>query len=144
MHATATTHDLALGEFEVSKQFVAWQQGEPDREWDALMLLDAYLRGLAPKPLRRGWDRDRPVVVMSRLPGKPLGDRALTTEQTAALATAMAELHAAVPARELAHFPQRIWHHGSRTGTNGLSAQPDDWSRPYYCPLAHKAGIDCC
>jgi aminoglycoside phosphotransferase len=103
------THDLTIGSAEVFKRFLSWQRGEPDREWAALAALADHAPGLAPKPLRRTVDRGWPIVVMSRLPGAPLGDRAMTPRQVAAVAAAMTELHDALPAAELTQFPQRIW-----------------------------------
>jgi Ser/Thr protein kinase RdoA (MazF antagonist) len=106
----ASTHGLTIGISEVSKRFTSWHRGEPDREWGALKALAAHAPGLAPRPLRRTVEEGRPVVVMSRLPGMPLGDRPLTPLQVTAVADAMTKLHGAVPAAELSRFPRRIWH----------------------------------
>jgi Ser/Thr protein kinase RdoA (MazF antagonist) len=106
----ASTHGLAIGISEVSKRFTSWQRGEPGREWDALRILSDHAPGLAPRPLRRTVEDGRPVVVMSRLPGTPLGGRPSTPRQVTAVADAMTTLHGAVPAAELSRFPRRIWH----------------------------------
>jgi Ser/Thr protein kinase RdoA (MazF antagonist) len=106
----ASTHDLTIGVSEVTKRFTSWQRGEADREWEALKALADRAPGLAPRPLRRTVDAGRPVVVMSRLPGLPLGDRPLAPSQVTAVADAMKELHEALPLGELRRLPRRIWH----------------------------------
>jgi hypothetical protein len=105
-----STHDVAIGPATVEKRFTAWARGEPDREWRALAALAAHAPGLAPEPVRRTEDGGRPVVVMGRLPGAPLGLRPLTTRQVAAVVAAVSQLHAAVPAAEVERFPLRVWH----------------------------------
>lgn len=79
------THDLSFTAAEVRKTFVSWEDGEADREWGCLMLLWEHARGVAPRPLRREIEGDRPVVVMERLPGLPLGNDPLTPGQTQSL-----------------------------------------------------------
>jgi hypothetical protein len=106
----AVTHDLTIGTSQVSKRFVSWRRGEPDREWNALKALEIHAPGLAATPLHRAEEGGRPVVVMSRLPGTPLGGRPLTTRQVAAVADALTTLHRAVPAEELSRFPPRNWY----------------------------------
>lgn len=105
----ATTHDVAIGATEVTKRFRSWERGEPDREWRGLELLDTYAPGLAPKPLARGRDGDRPVIVMSRLHGQALGSRPLSESQVTAVATALNTLHTAVPSIEVSNLPRRLW-----------------------------------
>lgn len=84
--SSAQTHDLVVSDGEVRKRYAHWERGEPDREWSCLTLLAEHAPGVAPRPLRRGTDPDGvPVVVMSRLPGEPLGDTAMTLAQTASL-----------------------------------------------------------
>jgi Phosphotransferase enzyme family len=46
---------------------------EPRREWRALELLDRYAPGLTPRPIRADLDSDPPRMVMSQVPGEPLG-----------------------------------------------------------------------
>ena len=65
-----STHDLTIGEREVRKEFVAGHEAQAEREWACLTLLAEHAPGLAPRPLRRE-DGERPVVVMSRVPGSP-------------------------------------------------------------------------
>ena len=91
----ATTHVLTIDGDTVVKRFVSWDRGEPDREWAALTLLHRASPGLAPEPLERRTVDGAPVVVMTRLPGEPLGDVPLTAAQVRALAAALAALHAA-------------------------------------------------
>lgn len=94
------THDLRFGDAEVRKRFVSWGEGEADREWACLGLIWQQARGVAPRPLRRETEEGSPVVVMERLPGDPLGDGPLTTEQTASLGTALRRLHG-IPAEQV-------------------------------------------
>lgn len=91
----ATTHVLTITGDTVVKRFVSWDRGEPDREWTALTLLHRVSPGLAPEPLGRRTVDGAPAVVMTRVPGEPLGDVPLTAEQVRALAVAIAALHAA-------------------------------------------------
>jgi Ser/Thr protein kinase RdoA (MazF antagonist) len=102
-----TTHDLVAGEGTVIKTFRPRYGDEADREWVALSLLQRHAPGLAPAPLRRAGDDDSPAVVMSRLPGCPLGDRPLSPPQVTALAAALDRLHNAVPPDELVTLPPR-------------------------------------
>jgi hypothetical protein len=102
----ASTHDLTIGVSEVTKRFTSWQRGEAAREWEALTALADRAPGLAPRPLRRTVEAGRPVVVMSRLPGIPLGDRLLTPSQVIAVADAMTELHEALSLGEFSRFPR--------------------------------------
>lgn len=106
---TAVTHDVTIGDTEVVKRYRQWAHGEPDVEWQALTLLAEHAPGLAPTPLRRETDGGAPVIVMSRQPGEPLGDRPLDGAQTAAVAELLDQLYAAVPASRLAALPCRRW-----------------------------------
>ena len=91
----AQTHDVTFTADEVRKRYVDWERGEPDREWACLTVLATGAPGVAPTPLRREVDPDgSPVVVMSRLPGAPLGDTPFTSAQTASLATALRRTYA--------------------------------------------------
>lgn len=89
-----STHDVTLGEDHVVKRYRSFDRGELDREWAALVLLDEHAPGLAPAPLERRTTDGVPEIVMSRLPGEPLGDAPLTGEQVAAVAVALRALHA--------------------------------------------------
>lgn len=89
-----STHDITIGETQVVKRFRSWDRGEPDREWSALTLLHRHTPGLAPEPLERRTTDGAPEVVMSRLPGRSLGDAPLTPGQVAAVAAALRELYA--------------------------------------------------
>lgn len=80
------THDLTFTATEVRKRYVSWDRGEADREWGCLEVLADHAPGVAPKPLRRETDDGSPVVVMERLPGRPLGDAPLTPAQSASTA----------------------------------------------------------
>jgi hypothetical protein len=94
------THDLSVGEA-VVKTFRSYGRGEHRREWEALVLLDRYAPGLAPRPLTAELDAHPPSVTMSRLPGWPLGGRPLTAAELVGVGHAMDQLHGAVPAHEL-------------------------------------------
>ncbi|MGF6823740.1 aminoglycoside phosphotransferase (APT) family kinase protein [Microbacterium sp. ZKA21] len=87
------THDLSLTGSEVRKRFLNWADGEADREWACLRIIDEYAPGIAPRPLRRETADGHPVVVMERLPGHPLGQEPLTAQQTTALGRALRDLY---------------------------------------------------
>ena len=71
--------------------------GEPRREWRALELLARYAPGLAPRPVREDLGADPPLIVMSVVPGEPLGTRPVSADQEDAIAAALACLHHAIP-----------------------------------------------
>jgi Ser/Thr protein kinase RdoA (MazF antagonist) len=87
------THDIDMTGDVVRKVYVSWSDAEPDREWAALQHLGLHATGLAPRPISRIAVGDRPAVVMSRVPGRPLTGR-LTQTQTRALAVALRRLFA--------------------------------------------------
>lgn len=101
------THDLSFGSDRVTKVYTSWERGEPEREWAVLTLLAEHAPGLAPAPLDQTEVDGRPAVVMSRLPGTPLGRTPLTSRQVAAVGEALSRLHA-VPARYAAHLGERV------------------------------------
>jgi aminoglycoside phosphotransferase (APT) family kinase protein len=117
-----STHFLVIGEQEVVKTYIDWARGEPEREWRALTLLHEFAPGLSPKPVRRGTAEGRPFVVMSRLPGEPLGEQPLTPAQVAGLGEAMSRLYRSVPDEALAGVPARNW------GADQMVARVRDWS----------------
>ena len=86
----------------VRKQFVSWTSGEADREWAGLTALARHAPGLAPAPIARESEGDAPIVVMSRVPGEPLGTTRLTPAQTHALTAALQRLFSASAAPDLA------------------------------------------
>ncbi|WP_435744779.1 phosphotransferase [Microbacterium sp. PMB16] len=87
------THDLQFTGAEVRKRFVSWADGEADREWLCLELIQRHAPGIAPRPLRRESEDGHPVVIMERLPGDPLGGTALTSAQTASLGRTLRSLY---------------------------------------------------
>ena len=89
------THRLTIDADVVRKQFVSWDDGEADREWAGLVALAQHTPDLAPRPIERELDGDAPVIVMSRVPGVPLGQAPLTPDQASGLATALHRLFAA-------------------------------------------------
>jgi hypothetical protein len=62
---------------------------EPRREWRALNLLARHAPGLAPKPVRADLQADPPLIVMSRVPGEPLGTSSVSEAQQNAIAMAL-------------------------------------------------------
>lgn len=67
------THDVTITDDLVRKCYVSWDDGEPDREWAALQHLAREAPDLTPAPIGRETRDGRPVVVMSLVPGEPLG-----------------------------------------------------------------------
>jgi aminoglycoside phosphotransferase (APT) family kinase protein len=93
------THQLSV-DFEgqvVVKRYVDSQRGEAAREWRALRLLAEHAPRLAPEPISADLDAGMPSIVMSLLPGEPLGGQPLTLPQERALAVAVGQLWQAVP-----------------------------------------------
>lgn len=79
------THDVNIGESIVRKRFVEWSDREDEREWAMLSLLHEHAPGIAPRPIRRERDGDAPVIVIERLPGRPLAAREIDASVIAAL-----------------------------------------------------------
>ncbi|MFJ5927051.1 phosphotransferase [Kitasatospora sp. NPDC092948] len=101
-----TTHGVELLPGAVRKVFREGADGEPDREWRALTLLDRYAPGLAPRPLSLAGR----TVTMARLPGVPLRGAELTPLHLDALARAVDRLLHAVPSATAAALPARRWY----------------------------------
>lgn len=108
------THDIEFTDDVVRKTLVSWSQGEPEREWAALVHLDEHAPDLGPRPIARFLVDDRPAVTMSRVSGLPLTGR-VTRRQTEALATAVQRLFAvpiptdlSVRANDPVRFHRRI------------------------------------
>ncbi len=103
MPERAITHQVRVdaGDGVVTKRYTSWDRGEPAREWTALTLLARHQPGLAASPVRTDFDDGNPVIVMTRLPGAPLGDQPLSTAQREALSAALLRLWHAVPATTL-------------------------------------------
>jgi hypothetical protein len=72
------------------------------REWRALELLARYAPGLAPRPIRADLNGDQPLIVMSRVPGEPLGTGLVGEGEQGAIALALDRLHHAIPPSALA------------------------------------------
>jgi hypothetical protein len=130
----ATTHDVVQHAGTVTKTFRLRHGDEADREWSALTLLDRHAPGLAPAPLERAIRDGSPVVVMSQLPGEPLGAEPLTAAQTAGLATALNRLHTAVPDDVLAALPVR--RSGGAEMIGDLQAWAAEPAPPLEAPVA--------
>ena len=100
-----STHGITVGEGIAVKRFRSHLDGgerrlygdEPRREWRALKLLARYAPGLAPRPVRADPDADPPLIIMSEVPGEPLGTRPVTGAQEDAIAAALSRLHHAIP-----------------------------------------------
>lgn len=106
------THVLTFDGDVVLKKFVSWDRGEADREWSGLVALSEGSPGLAPMPLERTVKDGAPVIVMSMVPGTPLGDAPLTARQHGALGSALRRLFATplpdhLPKRRCT--PQEMW-----------------------------------
>ncbi|CAN5324809.1 hypothetical protein BH18ACT9_BH18ACT9_02590 [soil metagenome] len=86
------THRITMEADVVRKPFVSWSDGEADREWAGLTALARHVPGLAPAPISKEIEEGAPVVVMSRVPGAPLGTTRLTPAQVHALAAALRRL----------------------------------------------------
>jgi hypothetical protein len=72
-----STHDVVLSETRVVKRYRSWGRGEPDREWAGLSLIHRFAPGIAPRPLERRAEGGLPALVMTRVPGRPLGEARL-------------------------------------------------------------------
>ncbi|HYK70850.1 MAG TPA: aminoglycoside phosphotransferase family protein [Streptosporangiaceae bacterium] len=89
----------------VIKRYLESRGGEAVREWRALGLLAEHAPRLAPEPISADLDARPPSLVMSLLPGEPLGRRPLAPGQERALAVAVGRLWQAVPAGLVASLP---------------------------------------
>lgn len=98
---TAHTHQLTFAGDIVRKRYVSWDYDEPGREWAGLSTLAGSAPDLAPTPIARESEDGAPVIVMSRLPGTPLGSEPLTAAQGAAHASALRRLFAVAVGTEL-------------------------------------------
>lgn len=94
----------------VIKRFRPESREGCEREWRALTLLAVHAPGLAAAPQRADLAAKEPFVVMSRLSGEPLRGQSLSDHQLKALAAAVSELQAAVPADVLKEIPLRPGH----------------------------------
>jgi len=92
----------------VVKRYLNSQRGEPFREWRALLLLAEHAPRLAPEPVSADLDASPPSIVMSLLPGDPLGGRPLTEPQERALAVAVGQLWQAVPVGLITPVPGEL------------------------------------
>jgi hypothetical protein len=100
------THQLEFDGDVVRKRFVSWTDGEADREWAGLSLIDGHAPGLGPRPLSRETVDGAPVIVMSRVQGEPLGGAPLSATQIDALGTGLDRLFA-VPVQPA--IQERAW-----------------------------------
>ena len=98
----STTHDIEFNGDRVVKTFRTWDRGEHLREWRGLNLLHRFAPGLGPEPISAQLDAQPPLIVMSRVPGEPLGTRRATPDQIDALVVALERMHRCVPASALA------------------------------------------
>jgi Ser/Thr protein kinase RdoA (MazF antagonist) len=112
------THELTFTDTEVRKRFVSWDRGEAEREWGCLRLLAEHAPGVAPRPLRREIVDGAPVVVMERLPGRPLGDGPLTPAQTTSLGRTLRRLYdVPLAAVQAAGISERTYGISTHAGT---------------------------
>ncbi len=92
----------------VVKRYIDSRRGEPAREWRALKLLAEHAPRLAPEPISADLGGSPPSIVMSLLPGEPLGGRPLTAPQEGALAVAVGQLWQAVPVELVTPVPGEV------------------------------------
>jgi hypothetical protein len=128
------THQVSVDRegLRVVKSYVDSHHGEPAREWRALRLLAVHAPRLAPEPLSADLDASPPSVVMSLLPGEPLGGSPLTQPQERALAMAVGQLWQAVPVDLVIPVPGEL---DTRTGLvesvrGWLAEGPDPGPQP--------------
>lgn len=103
-HQVSIDHDGQV----VVKSYVDSHRGEPAREWRALRLLAKHAPRLAPEPVSAALDASPPSIVMSLLPGEPLGGDPLTESQEGALAVAVGQLWQAVPVGLVTPVPDEL------------------------------------
>lgn len=117
------THDITVTGDVVRKRYVAWDRGEAEREWAGLQLLAREAPGLAPAPIGREVGDGRPVVVMSRVAGEPLGGLVTTTQQEGLIAALRRLFAVRVPTElgERANGPEVM----GRQTIEGLAADHD-------------------
>jgi aminoglycoside phosphotransferase (APT) family kinase protein len=106
----------------VIKRYPHSGSGEALREWRALRLLADHAPRLAPEPMSADLDASPPAIVMSLLPGEPLGARPLEPAQERALAIAIGRLWQAVPAGLVTSLP------GELDTTTEFVRQVRDWA----------------
>jgi Ser/Thr protein kinase RdoA (MazF antagonist) len=92
----------------VTKRYPRSGSGAALREWRALRLLAEHAPRLAPEPMSADLDASPPSIVMSLLPGEPLGARPLAPAQERALAIAIGRLWQAVPAGLVTSLPGEL------------------------------------
>lgn len=109
----------------VRKQYRPNPGEAPAREWRALQLLHEHAPGLAPEPLAADLEADPPYIVMSALPGTPLGGRPLSSPELRAISAALHEMHTCVPPAVLATIPAGTgWEAARARIRDRLAAQP--------------------
>jgi Ser/Thr protein kinase RdoA (MazF antagonist) len=136
-----STHHLTIGDQTVLKRYLSWSRGEPSREWRCLELLARLAPGLAPRPLEQQTIDGVPEIVMSRLPGTPLGDEPLTDDQVAAVAAAMRTMQG-LPPEHISRLDVRISGLASMVETVGGWAETvDPRDAPAMVVEAYGAGV---
>jgi Phosphotransferase enzyme family len=125
----------------VAKRYIDARRGEPVREWRALRLLAEHAPRLAPEPISAELDADPPVIVMSLLPGEPLGSGPLSPGQEQALAIALGRLWQSVPVNLVMPMPGEVHMRASLVRLvheKAAAAEPDPGGDPVvYEALVH-------
>lgn len=103
-----STHDVQVTGKIVVKTFRSWSRGEPDREWSSLQLLRRWTPGLAPEPIEPREESGYPIIVMSRMTGRALGDGPLSGEQVIAVAVSRLPPRVFVPAAAVNDLRERL------------------------------------
>jgi hypothetical protein len=93
----STQHAVEFDGDRVVKTFRTWDQGQHLREWRGLNLLHQFAPGLGPEPISAEFEAEPPRIVMSRVPGEPLGLRRATPAQVDAIVAAIERMHRCVP-----------------------------------------------
>jgi Ser/Thr protein kinase RdoA (MazF antagonist) len=121
----------------VVKRYPDGAGSEAAREWRALGLLAEHAPRLAPEPISAELSALPPSIVMSLLPGEPLGRRPLVPAQERALAIAIGRLWQAVPARLVMSLPGELDTAAEFTRlVRGWAAEP---SGPVVDPMVQDA-----
>ncbi|NUR91369.1 MAG: aminoglycoside phosphotransferase family protein [Nonomuraea sp.] len=125
------THVIDINGDVVTKRYIDDKPGAAEREWRALSLLAEHAPGLAPAPIAY----EAGVVRMTRVDGVPLRGMAVRDDHVDAMAAALTELYAAVPADVLATVRVRPWQ--IEAVTDWIGERVAAWSARD--PLADRA-----
>ncbi|MFB4311914.1 phosphotransferase family protein [Actinomadura sp. GTD37] len=106
MDGRSSSHLLEMGTDRVIKRYRSWEHRQPEREWNALKLLDEHAPGTVPAPVSADLAAVPPHIVMSRLRGLPLAGP-ISPAQANAAAAVVVHVQEAIPQQALAGLPPR-------------------------------------